>query len=72
MHSTTAATEVASLADGLPHVYSLIRRPGLLVWLIDDVEVFRVTGDASAHVGAHRSGSDVSRDQPGRWRHLCR
>ncbi len=55
VRTETATADVPTVSDGMPHLYTLIRKPGLLIWLIDDEEVFRVAGPANADVGPHRS-----------------
>ncbi len=51
--STTA--ERPSIGDGEIHTIALDRRPGLLVWSLDGVEIDRVSGPAAADAGPHRA-----------------
>ncbi len=47
---------VSGLADGSAHTVALDRRPGLLVWSVDGVEIHRLAGPAEATDGPHRAG----------------
>lgn len=53
--SETAVTVPGDLDDGQPHVISVIRRPGVLVWLYDGVETMSIAGPANDAFGPHRS-----------------
>ncbi len=55
VRTETAISDTLNVSDGKPHLFSLVRRPGLLIWLIDDQEVFRVAGPADAEFGPHRT-----------------
>ena len=50
----SATAVVASAADQEPLTVTLVRRPGLLQWLINGEEVFTVAGPAHADRGPHR------------------
>ncbi len=47
---------VPGLTDGALHTVALDRRPGLLVWSVDGIEIDRVAGPATAAEGPHRAG----------------
>lgn len=53
IQSNTVARQVEGLSSGV-HTIELDRRPGLLVWSVDGVEVHRVAG-LTAGDGAHRT-----------------
>ncbi len=44
-----------SIVDGSVHTIGLDRRPGLLIWTLDGVEIDRVTGPATSTMGPHRA-----------------
>ncbi len=48
-------TATQPVVDGQLHTIAIDRRPGLLVWSLDGVEIARVTGLADAGSGPHRA-----------------
>lgn len=54
LRSESATLPVPGLTVGV-HTVRIDRRPGLLVWSVDDIEVFRIAGRAGRDQGPHRA-----------------
>ncbi len=55
IRSITTTESRPSIADGSVRTIGLDRRPGLLIWTLDGVEIDRVTGPADSTMGPHRA-----------------
>ncbi|MEZ5375472.1 MAG: glycoside hydrolase family 16 protein [Acidimicrobiales bacterium] len=55
LRSASTANDIPTIADGGTHTIAIDRRPGLLIWSIDGVEIDRMTGPATADEGPHRA-----------------
>ncbi len=55
IRSISSTNDQPAVGDGGIHTFAIDRRPGLLVWTLDGVEIDRVVGEANATWGPHRA-----------------